>query len=111
MLQIDYIATDRTLETLSTMEDNLKETGVSIEQWNPYTAPPNNVTGADLLVCNCSTHLLQDPRQAVPNMAATVKDGGFILLHTLLKGDILGETVAFLRTQNIQQKDGLLSQV
>ncbi|XP_069807612.1 fatty acid synthase isoform X2 [Dendropsophus ebraccatus] len=110
MLQIDYVATDRTLETLSTLEDNLKEAGVSIEQWDPYTAPPNNVTGADLLVCNSSAHLLKDPSQVLPNMAATVKDGGFILLHTLLKGDVLGETIAFLRTQNIQQKDGLLSQ-
>ncbi|XP_075135067.1 fatty acid synthase [Leptodactylus fuscus] len=110
MLQIDYIATDRTLEILSTKEDNLKEAGVSIEQWDPNTAPPSNVTGGDLLVCNSSSHLLQDPRQVIPNMAATVKDGGFILLHTLLKGDILGETIAFLRTQNLQQKDGLLSQ-
>ncbi|XP_073540254.1 fatty acid synthase [Phyllobates terribilis] len=110
MLQIDYIATDRTLDVLSTIEDNLKEAGVSIEQWDLYTTPPNGVTGADLLVCNCSALLLQDPRQVVPNMAAAVKEGGFILLHTHLKGDILGETIAFLRTQNLQQKDGLLSQ-
>ncbi|XP_066443807.1 fatty acid synthase isoform X2 [Eleutherodactylus coqui] len=110
MLQIDYIATDRTLEILSTTEDDLKEAGISIEQWDPYMAPPNSVTGADLLVCNSSAHLLRDPRQVIPNMAATVKDGGFLLLHTLLKGDILGETIAFLRTQNLQQKDGLLSQ-
>ncbi|CAJ0958991.1 unnamed protein product [Ranitomeya imitator] len=110
MLQIDYIATDRTLDVLSTVEDNLKESGVSIEQWDPYTSPPSGVTGADLLVCNSSAHLLRDPRQVLPNMAAAVKEGGFILLHTLLKGGILGETIAFLRTQNLQQKDGLLSQ-
>ncbi|XP_063817309.1 fatty acid synthase [Pseudophryne corroboree] len=110
MLQVDYIATDQTLKVLSALEDNLKEIGVSVEQWDPLNPPPSNLGGADLLVCNSSAHLLRDPRQVLLNMAAAVNEGGFVLLHTLLKGDTLGETIAFLRTQNLQEKDGLLSQ-
>ncbi|XP_073462807.1 fatty acid synthase [Aquarana catesbeiana] len=110
MLQVDYTATDRTLEVLSELSGDLEVAGVAVEQWDPLVSPPNNLTGADLLVCNSSGHLLKDPRQVLPNMAAAVKEGAFVLLHTLLKGDILGESIAFLRTQNLQQKDGLLSQ-
>ncbi|XP_075072878.1 fatty acid synthase [Mixophyes fleayi] len=110
MLQIDYTATDPTLKIVSALEDNLKDIGVSVEQWDPFIPPPSNLNGADLLVCNSSAHLLIDPRQVLLNMAAAVKEGGFVLLHTLLKGGTLGETIAFLRTQNLQEKDGLLSQ-
>ncbi|XP_018417291.1 PREDICTED: fatty acid synthase [Nanorana parkeri] len=110
MLQVDYTATDRTLDVFSELGSDLEAAGVAMEQWDPLVSPPNSLTGADLLVCNSSGHLLKDPRQVLPNMAAAVKEGAFILLHTLLKGDILGETIAFLRTQNLQQKDGLLSQ-
>ncbi|KAM4664019.1 fatty acid synthase [Discoglossus pictus] len=110
MLQLDYIATDPTLEELSVFENDLEENGVTTGQWDPMCSAPGNVTGADLLVCNSSLYLLDNPREALSNMAATVKEGGFVLLHTLLKGDTLGETIAFLRTQDRQQKEGLLSQ-
>eukprot|EP00079_Xenopus_tropicalis_P028199 XP_012822994.1 PREDICTED: fatty acid synthase [Xenopus tropicalis] len=110
MLQLDYIATDSTTEVLLSLEENLKEFGVSVEQWDPLGTAPNTVTNADLLVCNSSLHLLKNPLQAFTNMAATVKEGGFILLHTLLKGDMLGETITFLNNQNPQQNEGLLSQ-
>ncbi|XP_053308944.1 fatty acid synthase [Spea bombifrons] len=110
MLQLDYIATDPTIEFLSDIENNLKDFGGSIEPWDPTGSAPGNLANADLLVCNCAAHLLKNPTQVLPNMASTVKEGGFVLLHTLLKGDTIGETMAFLRTQNVHQKDGLLSQ-
>ncbi|KAM5135188.1 fatty acid synthase-like isoform 1-T1 [Mantella aurantiaca] len=110
MLQVDYTATDRTQKILSELGSVLEAEGVAMEQWDPLVPPPDRLTGADLLVCNSSGHLLKDPRHVLPNMAAAVKEGAFVLLHTLLKGDILGETIAFLRTQKIHQKDGLLSQ-
>nr|DBA27527.1 TPA: hypothetical protein GDO54_008007 [Pyxicephalus adspersus] len=111
MLQVDYTATDRTLEVFSELSSDLEAAGVALDQWDPLESPPSSLLGADLLVCNSSGHLLKEPRRVLPNMAAAVKEGAFVLLHTLLKGDILGETIAFLRTQNLQQKDGLLSQV
>ncbi|KAM4691284.1 fatty acid synthase isoform 2-T2 [Rhinophrynus dorsalis] len=111
MLQLDYIATDPSVEILSAMEDNLKENGVSTEQWDPASAAPGTLANADLLVCNSTFHLLRNPAQVLSNMAAAVKEKGFILLHTHLKGYTLGETVAFLSTQNLQEKEGLLSQV
>ncbi|KAM8947762.1 fatty acid synthase isoform 2-T2 [Pelodytes ibericus] len=111
MLQLDYIATDPALEILSETENSLKDIGGSVETWDPTGPASSNLTNADLLVCNCSAHLMKSPKQVLPNMVATVKEGGFILLHTLLKGDTLGETIAFLRTQSLQQKEGLLSQV
>ncbi|XP_068119118.1 fatty acid synthase [Hyperolius riggenbachi] len=110
MLQVDYTATDPSLEVLSAMSSDLEAAGISVDQWDPLATPPSNLSGADLLVCNCSSHLLKEPGKVLPNLAAAVKEGAFVLLHTLLKGDILGETIAFLRTQNLQQKDGLLSQ-
>ncbi|OCT62677.1 fatty acid synthase [Xenopus laevis] len=110
MLQLDYIATDSASEVLSSLEENLKEFGGSVEQWDPMGTAPSTLTNADLLVCNNSLHHLRNPQQAFINMTATVKEGGFILLHTLLKGDMLGETIKFLNTQNAQQKEGLLSQ-
>ncbi|KAG8446408.1 hypothetical protein GDO86_014021 [Hymenochirus boettgeri] len=110
MLQLEYIATDPVLEVLSSLEENLKESGGSTEQWDPLIPPPNTISNADLLVCNSSLNLLKNPQQTLSNMAAIVKEGGFLLLHTLLKGDTLGETIAFLNTQNLQQKEGLLSE-
>ncbi|XP_053561686.1 fatty acid synthase [Bombina bombina] len=110
MLQLDYIASDPSLEDLSQIENDLKERGVSIEQWDPLNPAPGNLSNAELVVCNCSLNLLEKPSIVLSNMAASVKEGGFVLLHTLFKGDMLGETVAFLRTQHRQQKEGLLSQ-
>lgn len=110
MLQLDYSATDLSLDTLSASEDQLSAAGVSIIQWDPASAAPTNLSNADLLVCNCSVTLLQNPPENLSNMAAAVKEGGFVLLHTLLRGETLGETVAFLTTQDVQQKPGLLTQ-
>ncbi|XP_063312266.1 fatty acid synthase [Pelobates fuscus] len=110
MLQLDYIATDPAAETLSDVEEKLKEFGGSVEPWDPLGPAPNSLANADLVVCNCSAHLMKNPKQVLSNMTTAVKEEGFILVHTFLKGDTLGEAIAFLRTQNLEQKDGLLSQ-
>uniref|UniRef100_A0A1W7RHC9 Fatty acid synthase n=1 Tax=Agkistrodon contortrix contortrix TaxID=8713 RepID=A0A1W7RHC9_AGKCO len=111
MLQLDYTATDRVLKNLASHENDLQEIGASIEQWDPASPPPGSLMNADLLVCNCSLNALSKPAETLSNMAATVKDGGFILLHTLLKGETLGEIVAFLTSPELQDKPGLLNQV
>ncbi|KAM3843635.1 fatty acid synthase [Vipera latastei] len=111
MLQLDYTATDRVLENLASHENDLQEIGASLEQWDPASPPPGSLMNADLLVCNCSLNALSKPAETLSNMAATVKDGGFILLHTLLKGETLGEIVAFLTSPELQDKPGLLNQV
>lgn len=110
MLRLDYTATDASADQLAPHQASLDELGVSAGQWNPLGGPaPGNMGGADLVMCNCATGPLPNPAEALGNLVSGVKEGGFVLLHTLLKGDTLGETVAFLTTQNHQQD--LLSQV
>ncbi|KAM6473364.1 fatty acid synthase isoform 2-T2 [Liasis olivaceus] len=111
MLQLDYTATDQVLKNLASLESHLQEIGVSIDQWDPTHPPSGSLMNADLLVCNCSLNALSKPAKTLSNMAAAVKDGGFILLHTLLKGETLGEIVAFLTSPGLQEKPGLLNQV
>ncbi|XP_007434239.1 fatty acid synthase [Python bivittatus] len=111
MLQLDYTATDQVLKNLASLESHLQEIGVSIDQWDPTHPPSGSLMNADLLVCNCSLNALSKPAETLSNMAAAVKDGGFILLHTLLKGETLGEIVAFLTSPGLQEKPGLLNQV
>ncbi|KAG7491726.1 hypothetical protein MATL_G00007310 [Megalops atlanticus] len=109
MLRLDYTATDVTADLLTPHQASLQDLGVTAGQWDPNQSPaPGNMGGADLVVCNCTAAPLPSPAEAVGNLALAAKEGGFVLLHTLLKGDTLGETVAFLTTQNHQQ--GLLSQ-
>ncbi|XP_030061052.1 fatty acid synthase [Microcaecilia unicolor] len=111
LLQLEYIATDVQTDVLLAEQSRLKETGISREQWDPENAAPGVLANADLVICDCSTHFLQNPLQALTNMAATIKEGGFVLLHTLLKGNTLGETISFLLSQDLEQKHGFLSQV
>ncbi|XP_063149333.1 fatty acid synthase [Candoia aspera] len=111
MLQIDYTATDQVLKNLASHENHLQEMGISVDQWDPASPPSGSLMNADLLVCNCSLNGLSKTAETLSNMAATVKDGGFILLHTLLKGETLGEIVAFLTSPGLQEKPGLLNQV
>ncbi|XP_066560722.1 fatty acid synthase [Amia ocellicauda] len=109
MLQLSYTATDLSSELLAPHLAAMQELGVSPGQWDPHKSPaPGNMSGMDLVMYNCSTGPLASPGEVVGNLASAAKEGGFVLLHTLLKGDTLGETVAFLTTQNHQQ--GLLSQ-
>ncbi|NWX15444.1 FAS synthase, partial [Aegotheles bennettii] len=110
LLQVDYIVTDRTLKTLSASETELQDAGVSFSQWDPSSLPSENLMNADLVVCNCSTSVLGNTAEIISNLAAAVKKGGFLLLHTLLKGETLGEIVSFLTSPDLQQKHRFLSE-
>uniref|UniRef100_A0A8V1ANX5 Fatty acid synthase n=1 Tax=Gallus gallus TaxID=9031 RepID=A0A8V1ANX5_CHICK len=110
LLQLDYIATDCTPETLSNDETELHDAGISFSQWDPSSLPSGNLTNADLAVCNCSTSVLGNTAEIISNLAAAVKEGGFVLLHTLLKEETLGEIVSFLTSPDLQQKHSFLSQ-
>ncbi|XP_036924219.1 fatty acid synthase [Sturnira hondurensis] len=111
MLRLDYTATDRHPQALDSAQDELQQQNVVQGQWDPAEPAPSSLGDADLLVCNCAVAALGDPAAALNNMAAAVKEGGFLLLHTLLRGHFLPETVAFLTCPEPQPgKKGLLSQ-
>ncbi|NXE39642.1 FAS synthase, partial [Ptilorrhoa leucosticta] len=110
LLQVDYIATDCVLENLSAIETELQDAGVVSSQWDPSNLPSGNLNNADLVVYNCSTSVLANTAEVLSNLAAAVKEGGFVLLHTLLKGETLGEIVSFLTSPDLQQKHSFLSQ-
>ncbi|NXO39594.1 FAS synthase, partial [Locustella ochotensis] len=110
LLQVDYIATDCVLENLSAIETELQDAGVVSRQWDPSSLPSGNLTDADLVVYNCSTSVLVNTTEILSNLAAAVKEGGFVLLHTLLKGETLGEIVSFLTSPDLQQKHSFLSE-
>lgn len=110
MLRLDYIASDVTTEVLSAQQCSLEEHGVSAAQWDPqHSTATGNLGGADLVVCNCVPGPISNPSALLENLTSAVRDGGFVLLHTLLKGDTLGETVAFLTS--LDSQISLLTQV
>ncbi|KAM4525063.1 fatty acid synthase isoform 2-T2 [Odontesthes bonariensis] len=103
MLHVDYTATAPSMDLLSAHETTLQELSVASSQWNPLVDPASAgmASGADLVVCNHAWGPLgTDPGLLVTNLASGAKQQGFVLLHTLLKGETLGETVAFLTTQS-----------
>lgn len=115
MLHIDYVATATNLDLLTPHQDTLVDLGIKSDQWDPLISPaPRGVVGgADLVVCNHAWGpLTMDPGLLLANLSSGAKLGGFVLLHTLLKGETLGETVSFLSstTQSSNQR-GLLTQV
>ncbi|KAF4797413.1 Fatty acid synthase [Turdus rufiventris] len=110
LLQVDYTATDCILENLSAIETELQDAGIVSSQWDPSSLPSGNLTDADLVVYNCSTSVLVNATEILSNLAAAVKEGGFVLLHTLLKGETLGEIVSFLTSPDLQQKHSFLSE-
>lgn len=113
MLRVDYTATATSLDLLTPHQASLEELAVTSAQWDPLTSPaPGSVGGADLVLCNHAWGPLKtDPGLLITNLASGAKQGGFILLHTLLKDETLGETVAFLSStsQSISQQ-ALLTQ-
>ncbi len=115
MLHVDYTATATNLDLLTPHQATLEELAVTSAQWDPLMGPPPGglVGGADLVVCNHAWGpIRKDPRLLVANLASGANEGGFILLHTLLKGETLGETVAFLSsTTQCGSQQGLLTQV
>lgn len=110
MLQLDYTATDRHPQALEAIQGRLHEHEVAQGQWDPADPAPSSLGAADLLVCNGAVATLGDPALALANMTAALKEGGFLLLHTVLRGHTLGETLAFL-TSELQSGPSLLSQV
>lgn len=115
MLRVDYVATAADLDLLTPHQTILEELAVSPAQWDPLldSAPGGTVGDADLVVCNHAWGPLRmDPGLLMANLASGAREGGFVLLHTLLKGDTLGETVAFLsRTNESSCQRELLTQV
>ncbi|XP_069728923.1 fatty acid synthase [Phaenicophaeus curvirostris] len=109
LLQPDYIATDRSLEALSAIETELQDAGVVLSQWDPSSPPSGNLTDADLVVYNCS-NVTETTPEIFCNLVAAVKEGGFVLIHTLLRGETLGEFVSFLTSPDLQQKHQFLSE-
>uniref|UniRef100_A0A250Y8F2 Fatty acid synthase n=1 Tax=Castor canadensis TaxID=51338 RepID=A0A250Y8F2_CASCN len=106
MMQLDYTATDRYLEAT---QAKLQQHGIAQSQWDPMDPAPSSLSAADLLVCNCALATLGDPALALANMVAALKEGGFLLLHTVLRGHTLGDTLAFV-TSEPQHGPSLLTQ-
>ncbi|XP_023584963.1 fatty acid synthase [Trichechus manatus latirostris] len=105
VLQLDYTATDRHAQALQAVQERLQQQDVVQGQWDPVEPAPSNLGAADLLVCNCAVATLGNPSVALGNMAAAVKEGGFLLVHALLKGHTLGETMAFLTAADLLSQD------
>ncbi|KAM9837458.1 fatty acid synthase [Aulostomus maculatus] len=114
VLRVDYVATAANLDLLAPHQTTLEELAVTSAQWNPLLAPcPGGTVGeADLVVCNHAWGPLRiDASTLLTNLASGAKKGGFVLLHTLLKGETLGETVAFLSSNSESScQQGLLTQ-
>lgn len=109
VLQMEYIATDTSQKALS--ESEIQDAGISFSQWDPSNPPSGNLTNADLVVYNYTTSVVANTKEIIPNLAAALKEGGFLLVHTLLKGETLAETVSFLTSPDLQQKQKFLSEV
>ncbi|XP_039332582.1 fatty acid synthase [Saimiri boliviensis] len=110
LLQLSYTATDRHPQALEAAQAKLQQHDIAQGQWDPADPAPSALGNTDLLVCNCAVAALGDPASALGNMVAALREGGFLLLHTLLQGHPLGETVAFLTSAEPQFAQGILSQ-
>lgn len=114
MLRVDYTATAASLELLAPHQAPLEELCVAAAQWDPLTGPAAGdvAVGADLVLCNHAWGPVRtEPRLLVANLASGAKESGFVLLHTLLKGETVGEAVAFLSsTAQSSSQQGLLTQ-
>uniref|UniRef100_G3NC33 Fatty acid synthase n=1 Tax=Gasterosteus aculeatus TaxID=69293 RepID=G3NC33_GASAC len=114
MLRVDYTATAPSLDLLAPHQAALEQLAISSAQWDPAggPAPGGAVEGADLVACNHAWGPLRaEPELLMANLASGAKKGGFVLLHTLLKGETLGETVAFLSSSTASSgQRGLLTQ-
>lgn len=115
MLQVDYTATATNLDLLTPFHTILEELAVPSAEWDPLMGPvPGGLGGgADLVLCNHAWGPLKtDPELLVKNLASGARRGGFVVLHILLKGETLGETINFLsNTSNSKNQQGLLTQV
>lgn len=115
MLQLDYTATAANKGLLTPHQAILEDLAVHSAQWDPLVAPlPAGIAGgADLVMCNHAWGSLSaDPRLLMKNLASAARQGGFVLFHTLLKGETVGETVSFLSgAEKGRNQQSLLTQV
>lgn len=115
MLHVDYTATASSLDLLAPHQNTLEELSVASAQWDPLSGPLSGSagSGADLVLCNHTwAPARMDPAPLVANLAAAAKPQGFVLLHTLLRGEALGDMVAFLSScVQSNSQGGLLTQV
>uniref|UniRef100_H9H9W4 Fatty acid synthase n=1 Tax=Nomascus leucogenys TaxID=61853 RepID=H9H9W4_NOMLE len=110
LLQLSYTATDCHPQALEAAQAELQQHDVAQGQWDPVDPAPSALGSADLLVCNCAVAALGDLASALSNMVAALREGGFLLLHTLLWGHPLGDAMAFLTSTEPQYSQGILSQ-
>ncbi|XP_077358210.1 fatty acid synthase isoform X2 [Festucalex cinctus] len=114
MMRVDYVATAASKDLLAPYQNNLEELAITTAEWDPMSgpAPGGSVGGADLVMCNHAWAPLRvDPHLLVTNLASGARQGGFVLLHTVLKGETLGETVSFLSgVSDNNGQQGLLTQ-
>ncbi|XP_056432573.1 fatty acid synthase [Gadus chalcogrammus] len=115
MLRLDYTATAPSAPLLEPHRAQLDQLGVAAgAPWDPAAGPvPGGLGGADLVLCNRAwgpVGALEAPA-LLAHLASGAKEGGFVLLHTLLKGETLGEMLAFLSgTSQNSQPEQLLTQ-
>ncbi|CAL8264094.1 unnamed protein product [Arctogadus glacialis] len=100
MLRLDYTATAPSAPLLEPHRALLDQLGVTAgAPWDPAAGPvPGGLGGADLVLCNRAwgpVGSLEAPA-LLAHLASGAREGGFVLLHTLLRGETLGETLAFL---------------
>ncbi|XP_075418526.1 fatty acid synthase isoform X2 [Tenrec ecaudatus] len=105
MLQLAYTATDCSTQAPEASQLQPTPPNVAQEQWDPLEPAPSTLGNADLLVCNCAVATLASPATALSNMRAALKEGGFLLLHVLLKGHTLGEAMAFVTGDTLLSQD------
>ncbi|KAJ3607846.1 hypothetical protein NHX12_024897 [Muraenolepis orangiensis] len=109
-LRLTYTTTNPVAQLLDPHHAQLDQLGVTVAgpQWDPVSGPvPSGLGGADLVLCNRAwgpLGALEAPA-LLANLVSGAREGGFVLLHTLLKGETLGETVAFLSGTS-QRGDG-----
>ncbi|CAL8305722.1 unnamed protein product [Boreogadus saida] len=115
-LRLDYTATAPSAALLEPHRALLDQLGVAAAgaPWDPAAGPvPGGLGGADLVVCNRAWGPVgaREAPALLAHLASGAKEGGFVLLHTLLKGETLGEMLAFLSgTSQNSQPEQLLTQ-
>ena len=75
-LQLDYHVTDSDLSKLDL--DGLESLEISPTAWNMADDVPNQVSGSDLVIINCSG---QDIKKRIGKVTEAANDSGFILLQ------------------------------
>lgn len=101
-LQIDYTGSYISHDSDPSLYTSMEKFGVTPALWNSTKeVAPLGLTKADLIICNCVLNNNIPTKETLVNMASALKNRGFVLLHVLLKDNTIGETLAFLNSQNM----------